>query len=135
WGHARDYVEAQWLMLQQDRPDDFVIATGVQHRVRDFVEAAAREIGLELAWSGSGAAETGVDQHGRTLVRVDPRHFRPAEVETLLGDPGKAREKLGWRPKTTFAELVREMMRADLENARRDDLLKKSGYEIYGYDE
>ncbi|MDR1535549.1 MAG: GDP-mannose 4,6-dehydratase, partial [Planctomycetota bacterium] len=118
WGHARDYVEAQWLMLQRDGPDDFVIASGEQHSVREFVDAAGAELGFRLAWRGKGLDETGVDQRGRTIVRVDPRHFRPAEVETLLGDASKAREKLGWRPRTEFAELVREMARSDLALAR-----------------
>jgi GDPmannose 4,6-dehydratase len=118
WGHARDYVEAQWLILQQPRPDDFVIATGEQYSVRDFVAAAALEVGLEIAWRGEGLAETGVDQHGRVVVRVDPGLFRPAEVDALLGDSSKAREKLGWRPRAGFAELVRDMMRADLAEAR-----------------
>jgi GDPmannose 4,6-dehydratase len=119
WGHARDYVEAQWLMLQQDQPDDFVIATGEQHSVREFFELAARELGIRVAWRGSGLDEHGVDlDTQRTIVRVDPTYFRPAEVDSLLGDATKARQRIGWTPKTTFAELVREMVRADLRLAQ-----------------
>jgi GDPmannose 4,6-dehydratase len=128
WGHARDYVEMQWLMMQQDRPEDFVIATGVQYSVRDFVEAAARELGIEIRWDGAGAQSKGFDAQGRCIVAVDPRYFRPTEVETLLGDATKAREKLGWTPKITFAELVTEMVREDLQSAERDELIKKHGY-------
>jgi len=125
WGHAKDYVEMQWLMLQQEQPDDFVIATGVQYAVRDFVEAAARELGVSVRWEGVGIDEKGYDeQTGKMIVAVDPRYFRPTEVETLLGDPTKAKEKLGWEPKTTFEDLVSEMVRADLEDARRDELSK-----------
>jgi GDPmannose 4,6-dehydratase len=120
WGHAKDYVEAQWLMLQQDKPDDYVIATGEQHSVREFIEIAAQEIGLEVNWRGSGADEQGFDQHGRTIVAVDPRYFRPAEVETLLGDSSKARHKLGWVPKISFKELVSEMIQKDLIAAERE---------------
>ncbi len=135
WGHAQDYVEAQWLILQQDRPDDYVIATGRQHSVRDFVGRAAEAAGLKIEWRGQGPEETGVDQHGRILVRVDPRYFRPTEVETLLGDASKAKAKLGWAPKVTFEELVTEMMKTDLEIARRDDLVRRHGYESYDYNE
>jgi len=135
WGHAKDYVEAQWLILQQDRPDDYVIATGRQHSVRDFVGLAAEEAGLKIQWRGRGLDEVGVDQDGRVLVRVDPRYFRPTEVETLLGDPSKAREKLGWVPQTTFEELVKEMMAHDLELARRDELIKKNGFAACDYNE
>ena len=120
WGHARDYVEMQWLMLQQDKPEDFVIATGVQYSVRQFVEAAAREMGMQITWKGNGADEKGYDDKGRLIVAVDPRYYRPTEVETLLGDATKAREKLKWVPRTTFAELVREMAQADLQLAERD---------------
>lgn len=120
WGHARDYVEMQWLMLQQDTPEDFVIATGVQYSVRQFVEAAAREMGMQVTWKGKGADEKGYDQNGRLIVAVDPRYYRPTEVETLLGDATKAREKLKWVPRTSFAELVREMAEADLKLAERD---------------
>ena len=128
WGHARDYVEAQWLMLQQEKPEDFVIASGEQHSVRDFVNAAAAEIGMKLDWKGKGVDEHGIDGQGRVVVRVDPRYFRPAEVETLLGDPTKAREKLGWKAKVTFRELVSEMMAADMTGAERDELVKREGY-------
>ncbi|QKV18819.1 GDP-mannose 4,6-dehydratase [Oricola thermophila] len=119
WGHARDYVEMMWLMLQQDEPEDFVIATGQQHSVRDFVNAAARELGMTLTWQGEGVAEKAVDENGRTVVAVSERYFRPAEVETLLGDATKAREKLGWKPRVSFEELVREMVQADLDEAMR----------------
>jgi GDPmannose 4,6-dehydratase len=128
WGHARDYVEMQWMMLQQEEPEDFVIATGVQHSVRDFVEAAARELGMSIRWEGSGADERGVDDDGRVVVAIDPRYFRPAEVETLLGNPEKAHRKLGWRPRTSFAELVREMVKEDLAVAERDALVTRHGY-------
>ena len=129
WGHARDYIEMQWLMLQQEQPEDFVIATGVQYSVRDFVNAAAAEIGIAVTWRGSGVDEQGHDALGNCIVRVDPRYFRPTEVETLLGDATKAREKLGWTPKITFAELVAEMVREDLKAAERDELIKKHGYQ------
>jgi GDPmannose 4,6-dehydratase len=129
WGHAKDYVEMQWLMLQQDAPDDFVIATGVQYSVRDFVDAAAKEIGINITWKGAGVEEKGYDAQGKCIVQVDPRYFRPTEVETLLGDATKAREKLGWTPRTTFAELVAEMVREDLKAAERDELVKKHGYQ------
>ena len=141
WGHARDYVEAQWLMLQQDAPEDYVIATGEQHSVREFVERAAAEIGIRISWRGSGVDERGVvdaapaesaTKPGDVIVAIDPKYFRPAEVETLLGDPTKAREKLGWRPRTSFAELVSEMMTADLDLARRDALVQDHGYRPIG---
>src|SRR5580704_4038740 len=119
WGHARDYVEMQWLMLQQETPDDYVISTGQQYAVRDFVKAAAEQIGMELTWQGSGVEEKACDRLGRCVVAVDPHYFRPAEVENLLGDASKARTKLGWTPKTTFRELVAEMVKADLERAER----------------
>ena len=135
WGHAKDYVEMQWLMLQQDTPEDFVIATGVQYSVRDFVNAAANELGINITWQGQGVDETGTDQNGNVIVKVDPRYFRPTEVETLLGDPTKARQKLGWTPKTTFQELVSEMVREDLKSAERDELVKKHGYSAYDYHE
>ncbi|HEY6898760.1 MAG TPA: GDP-mannose 4,6-dehydratase [Rhodocyclaceae bacterium] len=128
WGHARDYVEMQWLMLQQEQPEDFVIATGVQYSVREFVAAAAAEIGLTVTWKGEGVNEEGYDQNGKRIVAVDPRYFRPTEVETLLGDASKAREKLGWVPQTSFAELVSEMMREDLKAAERDELVKRHGF-------
>jgi GDPmannose 4,6-dehydratase len=135
WGHARDYVEAQWLILQQEKPEDFVIATGVQRKVRDFVNAAAQELGIYISWSGRGVEETGTDQHHKVIVRVDPRYFRPTEVDSLLGDPSKAREKLGWQPKTSFDELVEEMVREDLKSAERDELVKKHGFAAYDYHE
>lgn len=135
WGHAKDYIEAQWLMLQQDTPEDIVIATGVQYSVRQFVDAAARELGIQIAWQGKGVEETGTDQHGKVIVKVDPRYFRPTEVETLLGDPTKAKEKLGWTPKITFDELVAEMVREDLKSAERDELVKKHGFSSYEYHE
>jgi GDPmannose 4,6-dehydratase len=147
WGHARDYVEMQWMMLQQEAPDDFVIATGVQHSVRDFVDAAAAELGIRLTWEGQGIDEIGIVRDcrndeigavvnkGDVLVRVDPRYFRPTEVETLLGDPTKARQVLGWSPRTGFAELVAEMMRADLEEARRDALCRDRGFATFNYND
>jgi GDPmannose 4,6-dehydratase len=120
WGHARDYVEAQWLMLQQEIPEDFVIATGEQHSVREFVELAAHEIGIDVVWTGEGRDERAFDSNGNCIVAVDPRYFRPAEVESLLGDARKARDKLGWRPRTTFADLVSEMAQEDLKAAERE---------------
>jgi GDPmannose 4,6-dehydratase len=135
WGHAKDYVEMQWLMLQQDQPEDFVIATGVQHSVRDFVNAAAAEIGIAVTWRGSGVDEKGYDAHGNCIVQVAPRYFRPTEVETLLGDATRAREKLGWTPKICFAELVAEMVREDLKAAERDELIKKHGYRAMDHHE
>ncbi|ACH38156.1 GDP-mannose 4,6-dehydratase and GDP-6-deoxy-D-lyxo-4-hexulose reductase [Citrifermentans bemidjiense Bem] len=153
WGHARDYVEMQWLMLQQDEPDDFVIATGKQFSVRQMVEEAAKGVGICMRWEGEGVNETGIvasiDSHGtkteggaaghlqvgQAIVKVDPRYFRPTEVETLLGDPSKARQKLGWVPKTTFEELVAEMVHSDLEEARRDELCKHHGFSTYNYHE
>lgn len=135
WGHAKDYVEMQWLMLQQEQAEDFVIATGEQHSVREFVSVAAEELGIKISWSGVGVDEVGVDQHGKTVIAVDPRYFRPAEVETLLGDATRARERLGWKPTVTFSELVREMVGADLVSAERDQLVKKHGYDAYEYNE
>jgi GDPmannose 4,6-dehydratase len=135
WGHARDYVEMQWLMLQQDEPDDYVIATGVQYSVRDFVDAAAAELGMTVAWKGEGVDEKGYDAAGRCVVAVDPRYFRPTEVETLLGDPGKAKRQLGWSPRITFKELVAEMVREDLKAAERDELVKRHGYSAFDYHE
>lgn len=129
WGHARDYVRAMWLMLQQDAPEDFVIATGKQFSVRQFVEHAARLLDFDIEWRGEGVGETGVDtRSGRVLVRVDARYFRPAEVETLLGDSSKARAKLGWAPEITFDELVREMVESDWEIAKRDAMIAKAGF-------
>jgi GDPmannose 4,6-dehydratase len=135
WGHAKDYVEMQWLMLQQEQPEDFVIATGRQQSVRDFVVAAAGELGITIRWEGSGIEEKGFDAEGRCIVRVDPRYFRPTEVETLLGDPSKARSKLGWRPKITFQELVAEMVREDLKAAERDELVKRHGFTAFDFHE
>jgi GDPmannose 4,6-dehydratase len=135
WGHARDYVEAMWMMLQQQHAEDFVIATGRQYSVRDFVSRAAQELGISISWHGEGVSEAGVDASGRTIVRVDPRYFRPTEVETLLGDPTKAREKLGWRLRTSFEELVAEMVREDLKSAERDHLVKQHGYPAYDFNE
>jgi GDPmannose 4,6-dehydratase len=141
WGHARDYVEMQWLMLQQDKPDDYVIASGVQYSVRMFIEAAAAELGITLSWEGEELDEVAVVAAvrgdlaqsvdvGQTVVRVDSRHFRPTEVDSLLGDPAKARERLGWRPKTRFEDLVAEMMREDYSAAQRDSMAKRHGYRV-----
>ena len=149
WGHARDYVEAQWLILQQDEPEDFVIATGKQYSVRQMVETAAGELGINLRWQGQGPDEVGIIEAvdegrgtrdaalkpGQIIVRIDPRYFRPAEVETLLGNPAKAKAKLGWEAKTTFEEMVVEMVRSDLESARRDELVKGHGYQVFDYHE
>jgi len=129
WGHARDYVQAMWLMLQQDEPEDFVIATGEQHSVREFVELVATELGMKITWKGKGVDEIGMDRNGRTVVQVDPHYFRPAEVETLLGDPAKARKKLGWRHESEFHELVKEMVLEDLKDAERDELCHREGYQ------
>jgi GDPmannose 4,6-dehydratase len=131
WGHARDYIEMQWMMLQQEKAQDFVIATGEQHSVRDFVKRCAELLELELIWQGSGVDEKALDKDGNVVVGVDPRYFRPAEVETLLGDPDKAKRELGWTPRTTFDELVREMVAADLKSAERDALVRKHGFEAY----
>jgi len=120
----------QWLMLQQDEAEDFVIATGVQYSVRDFINLAAQEIGISVRWDGEGENEKGYDANGKCIVAVDPRYFRPTEVESLLGDASKAKQKLGWTPKTTFAELVVEMMREDLKSAERDELVKRHGYAV-----
>ena len=145
WGHAKDYVEMQWLMLQQDRPEDFVIATGVQYSVRQFVEFSARELGITLRFEGVGEGEVGVVTSvqgdmarckvGEVIVKVDPRYYRPTEVETLLGDASKARLKLGWTPRITLPELVREMVKADYDAARRDSMVKQAGFQAYDYNE
>jgi GDPmannose 4,6-dehydratase len=135
WGHAKDYVEMQWLMLQQDKPEDFVIATGIQYSVRTFVETAARMLDIQITWQGEGLSERGYDQNGKMIVAVDPRYFRPTEVESLLGDATKAREKLGWTPRITFEELVSEMVAADFNAAKRDQLVKNFGYPAYDYHE
>jgi len=131
WGHAKDYVEMQWLMLQQDTPDDYVIATGEQHSVREFVQVAAAELGMAISFEGEGVDERGINMaNGKTVVAVDPRYFRPTEVETLLGDPAKGKAKLGWTPKVTFAELVKEMVLADLEEAKKDELCMRAGFTV-----
>lgn len=130
WGHARDYVEAQWKMLQQDAPEDFVIATGEQHSVKEFVMAAADELDIAIEWVGNGVEEKGVDAAGRTIVAVDPRYFRPTEVDALLGDPSKARKMLGWKPRVGFRDLVKEMASADLKLAQRDALVEEHGHRI-----
>jgi len=136
WGHAKDYVEVQWLMLQQDEPEDYCIATGVQYSVRDFVNIAYQYLGKSIRWEGSGVDEKGFDtETGECIVAVDPRYFRPTEVETLLGDPSKAKEKLGWEPKITFEELVMEMVEEDLQLAKRDELVKKHGFKAFDYNE
>lgn len=136
WGHAKDYVEMQWLMLQQDEPDDFCIATGVQYSVRDFVNFAWDHLGKKIRWEGEGVDEKGYDEEsGKLIVAVDPRYFRPTEVETLLGDPSKAKEKLGWEPKITLEEMVHEMMEHDLNLAKRDALVKEHGFRAYDYNE
>lgn len=145
WGHARDYVEMQWLMLQQDEPEDFVIATGRQFSVRDFVQMSARHLGIEIEFRGAGVDEVGVVaavsgnraqcRVGDVVVKVDPRYFRATEVETLLGDPGKAKRKLGWEPKTTTEEMCREMVEADYAAAQRDSLVKSHGFQAYDYHE
>jgi GDPmannose 4,6-dehydratase len=131
WGHSRDYVEMQWLMLQQEKPQDYVIATGEQYTVREFVQRCARLLELDLKWQGSGVDERALDAEGNVIVSVDPRYFRPAEVETLLGDPRKAMRELGWRPRTSFDELVREMVESDLTIARRDALAVAHGFNAF----
>ena len=131
WGHARDYVEAQWLILQQDRPDDYVIATGEQHSVREFVEAACQRLDMTVSWEGEGEAEKGYDQQGKCIVAVDARYFRPTEVDTLLGDATKARAVLGWRPRVSFEELVTDMVSADFRAAERDELERRHGHRVY----
>jgi GDPmannose 4,6-dehydratase len=145
WGHARDYVEMQWLMLQQDVPEDFVIATGKQYSVRDFVIAAAAELGITLEFEGAGDKEVGkvakvegdlaLCKVGDVIIKVDPRYYRPTEVETLLGDPSKAMEKLGWAPRVQFGELVKEMVQSDYERSKRDALVKSAGFQVYDYKE
>ena len=136
WGHAKDYVEMQWLMLQQDEPDDFVIATGLQYSVRDFVDIAYDYLGKKIRWEGKALQEKGYDSKtGKLIVSVDPRYFRPSEVETLLGDPSKAREKLGWEPKIKLKEMVHEMMDNDINIAKRDSLVKKHGFKAPDFNE
>ena len=133
WGHARDYVEMQWLMLQQEEPDDFVIATGHQFSVRDFVTAAATELGMKLTWRGQGADEQAFNEQGQRVVAVDPHYFRPAEVDSLMGDASKARAKLGWEPKVSFRDLIAEMVAGDLKLAERDQLVANSGYRVHSH--
>jgi GDPmannose 4,6-dehydratase len=135
WGHARDFVEAQWMILQQPQPEDYVIATGEQHSVREFVEATAAELGMKIRWQGKGAEEKGYDANGRCVVAIDPRYYRPAEVDTLLGDATKARTKLGWRPRIGFRELVAEMAREDLRDAERSHLVREHGYTAFDHHE
>jgi len=156
WGHAKDYVRMQWLMLQQDEPEDYVIASGEQHSVRAFCEFAFGELGITLRWEGEGINEVGIVQEvnsaaaasdinsshfsyqvtsGQTVVRIDPRYFRPTEVETLLGDATKAKEKLGWQPEITFQEMVREMVHEDLKDAQRDTLCQREGFKVFNYNE
>jgi len=133
WGHARDYVEAMWMMLQQESPEDLVIATGKQYTVREFVNAAAEELGMKLTWRGHGLEEKAVDAYGSSVVVVDPRYFRPAEVDTLIGDASKARARLGWQPRTTFRETVAEMVATDLQAAERDRVVRQNGYKVAGH--
>ncbi len=135
WGHARDYAEMQWLMLQQEKPEDFVIATGVQRSVREFINVAAKKLEIKISWKGEGVEEKGYDEQGRLIVAVDPRYFRPTEVDTLLGNPAKAQAKLGWVPKTSFDEMVTEMVTADYELAKRDALVREKGYKILHHHE
>ena len=135
WGHAKDFVEAQWLMLQQDAPDDYVIATGEQHSVKDFVNSVAAVLDMPISWSGDGVHERACDPSGKCIVAVDPRYFRPTEVQTLLGDASKAKSKLGWEPKISFKELVTEMVREDYKAAERDELVKKHGHRPYDHHE
>jgi GDPmannose 4,6-dehydratase len=135
WGHARDYAEMQWLMLQQEKPEDFVIATGEQHSVREFIDVAAEKLEIKISWKGKGADEKGYDEEGRMIVAVDPRYFRPTEVEALLGNAAKAKAKLGWVPKTSFDQLVTEMVTSDYELARRDALVSSIGYKILHHHE
>jgi len=134
WGHAVDYIEMQWLMLQQDEPEDYVIATGEQHSVRELIELTGHQLGMSIRWEGKGEKEKGVNSaNGQTVVAIDPRYFRPTEVDTLLGDPPKAREKLGWKPRRTFKELIAEMVAADLKEAERDHLFRQEGFQTYNH--
>lgn len=136
WGHAKDYIEMQWLMLQQDTPDDYVIATDEQHSVREFVDACAKELGIAIKWEGQGIHERGINlANNKTIVAVAPRYFRPTEVETLLGDPSKAKENLGWEPKITFDTLVKEMVKSDLEEAKRHELCHRAGFKVLNHNE
>jgi GDPmannose 4,6-dehydratase len=131
WGHARDYVEMQWLMLQQEEPSDYVVATGEQHSVREAIELAASFLNICIEWTGAGADERGYDQHGNIIVSIDPRYYRPTEVATLLGDASKARRELGWHPRISFREMMAEMVREDLKMAERDALVKDNGYAVF----
>jgi GDPmannose 4,6-dehydratase len=136
WGHAKDYVKMQWLMLQQEKPEDFVIATGKQHSVRDFVNLSAKTLGMDIIWKGTGTDEKGYDKNsGRMIVSVDPTYFRPAEVDTLLGDASKAKNKLGWEPAISFEDMVYEMVQRDLRDARRDNLCHTHGFGTFEYNE
>jgi GDPmannose 4,6-dehydratase len=140
WGHAKDYVEVQWLMLQQESPEDFVIATGIQHTVREFVEIAAKKLEMDIIWKGQGIEEKGYWKNSdgdvvTSIIRVDSRYFRPTEVDTLLGDPSKAKNQLNWSPKKSFDELVEEMALSDLKDAERDLLIKREGFSTYNYHE
>jgi GDPmannose 4,6-dehydratase len=136
WGHARDYVEMQWLMLQQDKPEDYVIATGEQHSVREFVELTCKELGMAIRWKGGGLDETGIDEvSGKVVVAIDPRYFRPTEVDTLLGDCTKARKNLGWKPRTSFNQLVAEMVAADIKEAERDQMCQQEGFQTFNHTE
>ncbi len=136
WGHARDYIEMQWLMMQQDEPEDYVIATGKQHSVKEFVELAAKDLGINIRWQGEGIEEQGInDETGDVIIAIDPRYFRPTEVESLLGDPSKAMEKLGWQPRISFRQLISEMVAADLEEAKRDALCQNEGFKTFNYHE
>ncbi len=134
WGHARDYVEMQWLMLQQEKPEDYVVATGIQYSVRDLVEIAAKKLDMAIRWEGDGADEKGLDEEtGRVIIAIDPRYYRPTEVNELLGDASKAREKLGWKPTITFDEMISEIVEADLEEAKRDDLCRTEGFQTFNH--
>jgi GDPmannose 4,6-dehydratase len=134
WGHAQDFVEMQWLMLQQDKPDDYVIATGEQHSVREFVGLAGHELGMDIRWKGRGTEEKGIDENtGKVVIAVDPVYFRPTEVENLLGDPSKAREKLGWKSRISFKQLVTEMVHMDLNEAQREELCQKEGFQTFNH--
>ena len=136
WGHAKDYVEMQWLMLQQDKPEDFTISTGEQHSVREFIEVSAREVDIKIKWKGQGVDEVGIDSEtNNIIIRIDKRYFRPTEVETLLGDSTKAKNKLNWYPKISFQELVREMISKDMEEAKKDKLCKDQGFSIFKHNE
>jgi GDPmannose 4,6-dehydratase len=135
WGHARDYAEMQWLMLQQEQAEDFVIATGTQRSVREFINIAADKLEFKIAWKGAGVDEKGYDENGRVIVAIDPRYFRPTEVESLLGNPAKAKAKLGWVPKTSFDEMITEMVTSDYELAKRDALVREKGYKILHHHE